>query len=187
MAGRSEEWTAFEGGIPEGSPAAWYIADHNLLEFKGLLTESQPCGILYVDGGRGGGFSRVVRYQPKTRLEAQKELEPFEPSLYYGVYLKKAAGGGKTVVLASKGSSFKGGAYGPQYVDTFEVAGGAIVDRQVHRAELLEYRPLGLISGHGANLWAKTREDIFKLIDLYGTRARRKSLWKRIKSRLGFD
>lgn len=129
----------------------------------------------------------MVRYQPKDRHEAAKALEPFEPELHYTVYLKPVAGGGRTVLLALKGSKFAGGAYGPQYVDTFEMAGGGIVDRQVNRAELLDYRPLGVISGRGANLWAKTGEDIYSLIELYGTRARRMSLWKRFKKRLGFD
>ncbi len=107
--------------------------------------------------------------------------------MYYTVYSKPVAGGGKTVALATKGSKFAGGAYGPQYVDLFEMAGGAIVDRQVNRAELLDYRPLGVISGHGANVWAKTGENILQLIDVYGTRSRRRSLWKRMKIRLGLD
>ena len=129
----------------------------------------------------------MVRYQPRSRQAAAKELEPFEPRLYYTVYLKSVAGGGKTVILAVKGSKFAGGAYGPQYVDTFEMAGGGIVDRQVNRAELLDYRPLGVISGRGANVWAKTGEDILQLIDAYGTRARRMRLWKRVKKSLGLE
>ena len=126
----------------------------------------------------------MIRYQPKTRKEMKKALEPFEDQLRYHVYLKKHGGGGTTVILALRPTA-SGGEYGDRMVETYEMAGKAIVARRVHQAELLDYRLLGVLSGRGANIWAKTGEGILGLIDVYGKRAKKAGFFKRLKRKLG--
>lgn len=117
--------------------------------------------------------------QQLRKFQEARNQQVFKPNIMYYVYLKPEAGGGRTVLIVDRDYTY-GGYEEASRVNAYEVSKGQIGGQAMYRAELTTYPYLGKISARGAIHYYEEGGDIHRLIDLYGTRTKRRGLFKRI-------
>ena len=126
----------------------------------------------------------MVGYQLGNYTTLQNERVTLSPYQCYRVYTKLGKDGKRETILALK-TDYKDDEYESVHLDFYRRAKGMLVECRIEPMELSGYQFTGIISGHGANLWARTKDRIETYIKAYGRKPKPPSVWRRVRTRLG--